>query len=268
MAVRGRAVRKPASRPMVLVLLFIVALAFYVGSAPQQESCLGYKKPLSIRLDDLWARPAHNDEGYYLGRLDATISMLEKTRAKGIVGVTPFIYDQLCNCELPLASDPAIVERVRRLQKMGFELALHGYNHSCISDACEFTNVTAGTSFQKLKKGKQYLEELLGTTLVWFLPPKNVGDSALKEALSNAGLRQLEEWYYDPILVWLTPSNRTVWNGFKDFASKHDGIVLHYNALDDAHLSEIGKFIVSFNGTRVFESPSQTRLRGYCWPKS
>lgn len=86
-----------------------------------------------------------------------------------------------------LEENRALVEYLRRGIADGrYEAMLHGYHHDEPEHRREFLE---GTELvRKVREGKQYLEELLDTTIRVFVPPHNaIGKEGL-EAISAAGL--------------------------------------------------------------------------------
>ena len=87
----------------------------------------------------------------------------------------------------PLHENTALVEYLRDGIKNGrYEAMLHGYHHDEPMNRREFLE---GSDLErKIRDGKQYLEEVLGTVIRVFVPPHNaIGRKGLK-AVTAAGL--------------------------------------------------------------------------------
>lgn len=114
----------------------------------------------------------------------------------------------------PLADNPALVEYLRQGIAAGrYEAMLHGYHHDERENRREFLE---GSELErKVRDGKQYLEELLNTTIRVFVPPHNaIGKQGLK-AITAAGLQlggvagMRHGW------PWLSPESLKTWWGLR-----------------------------------------------------
>ena len=87
----------------------------------------------------------------------------------------------------PLHENLPLVEYLRaRVAEGRFEIMLHGYYHDESPDRLEFAGGKDLT--RRVADGRQYLEELLGTTIRVFVPPYNcIGRQGLR-AVALAGL--------------------------------------------------------------------------------
>ena len=87
----------------------------------------------------------------------------------------------------PLEQNPALVEYLRHgIAKGRYEAMLHGYNHDLPDVRCEFMDGAELT--RKVQEGKDYLEELLRTTVRVFVPPHNAIGKRGLDAIARAGL--------------------------------------------------------------------------------
>jgi hypothetical protein len=89
--------------------------------------------------------------------------------------------------EFPLEGNQELVEFLRDGCARGrFSIMLHGYNHNIPSGQPEFQ---AGERLaEKARKGKEYLEGVLGTKITCFVPPHNALSREGIEAVVNAGM--------------------------------------------------------------------------------
>src|SRR6478672_8163627 len=87
----------------------------------------------------------------------------------------------------PLDENKPLVEYLRRgIAEGRYEAMLHGYHHDEEIIHREF--VSGSELAQKVREGKQYLEELLHTTIRVFVPPHNAIGRRGLEAISREGL--------------------------------------------------------------------------------
>ena len=88
---------------------------------------------------------------------------------------------------LPLESNPAIVEFLKEKQaERKVEITLHGYEHTLPRGLPEYIGET--DLLEKTRKGKEYLETLLGCRLDTFVPPNNGIMREGVEAVAACGL--------------------------------------------------------------------------------
>ena len=87
----------------------------------------------------------------------------------------------------PLGENTALVEYLRhRIANGRYEAMLHGYHHDEPGIVREF--VGGLDLSRKVREGKQYLEDLLHTTIRVFVPPHNAIDRSGLEAITREGL--------------------------------------------------------------------------------
>ncbi len=110
----------------------------------------------------------------------------------------------------PLAENHALVEYLRHGIATGrYEAMLHGYHHDEPGNQREFLE---GSDLErKVRDGRQYLEEVLGTIIRVFVPPHNaIGRAGLK-AITTAGLHlggmagMRHGW------SWIAPASLKTW---------------------------------------------------------
>ena len=112
----------------------------------------------------------------------AIIPFCQAGRSKGV----PSAYRNTWSIH-PLEKNEALVEYLRHgIAKGRYEAMLHGYNHDLPGVRWEFMDGPELT--RKVREGKQYLEELLHTTVRVFVPPHNAIGKRGLEAISQAGL--------------------------------------------------------------------------------
>ena len=87
----------------------------------------------------------------------------------------------------PLHENDALVEYLRNgISKGRFEVMLHGYHHDESDGLPEFTN--RNDLLQRVSRGRKYLEDLFGTAVRVFVPPKNTIGAAGLRAIARESL--------------------------------------------------------------------------------
>ena len=90
----------------------------------------------------------------------------------------------------PLERNPALVELLKDLIGRGrATVALHGYTHQDYPEGFEFQ--AAPDPERRVKHGRDYLQQLLGTSISIFVPPHNALSRRGLAAVSAAGLNLL-----------------------------------------------------------------------------
>jgi hypothetical protein len=110
----------------------------------------------------------------------------------------------------PLERNPDLVRYLRGLIGAGrATIALHGYSHQDFPDGSEFQ---AGPDLpDRVRRGREYLEQLLGCRISIFVPPHNALSKAGLDAVAAAGLNLLGSFLsFRPSMrtwEWRTASN-------------------------------------------------------------
>lgn len=203
------------------------------------------KRPLIIRIDDVWATENNSlsEWGYEFDGFTALTDAISDTKLKVILGVTPYIYDESCNCTHNISSDQRMFDKIMELKDEGYEIALHGVTHKCTEHGCEFENLTIEEDVEMINDSKNYLESIFETNINYFIPPKQVIDTNLSIALDILNMKNLDVFStYTPIQRWLWEEKTVEWKGFNDF-SDEDVVVIHYNIMDQTRLLEFEDFL-------------------------
>jgi predicted deacetylase len=146
--------------------------------------------------------------------------------------------------EFPLDRNAALVDRLRGLvtgRRVG--IALHGYTHQDFSDGFEFQ--AAPDPLRRVREGRAYLQQVLGTTVSIFVPPHNALSAAGLDAVRQEGLNLLGSFLsFHPrhrAWEWRTPVNwwRVSRYRARTGRSRHDAFVFPY-VLRYGHHSEFG----------------------------
>lgn len=101
------------------------------------------------------------------------------------------IFKQDASREFPVGRNRALVDFIKdKMKENKLYIMLHGYNHVYdMSDPVRFPFgipefVYRKSPFEYIKKGKDYLEEVFGQEIKWFVPPSN---SMSQEAIDSCG---------------------------------------------------------------------------------
>lgn len=87
----------------------------------------------------------------------------------------------------PLHENRDLVAYLRTgISKGRFEVMLHGYHHDEPDELPEFTN--RNDLLQRVSRGRKYLEDLFGTSVRVFVPPKNTIRAVGLRAIAREGL--------------------------------------------------------------------------------
>ncbi len=142
-----------------------------------------------LRFDDYSSR-SHTDIETKL------IDAFQKYNISCTFGVIPYVCarntcDPRTQDVIPLT--PAKGEILINAIKAGIlEVALHGYSHQTVCETngyTEFHGVNYDVQFEKIAKGKSFLEELLGIQVTIFIPPWNSYDLNTIRALEKLQFR-------------------------------------------------------------------------------
>jgi predicted deacetylase len=111
---------------------------------------------------------------------------------------------------MPLERNPALVTFLRELIRTGrVTIALHGYTHQDFPDGFEFE--AAPDLTERVRRGRAYLESLLGCRVSVFVPPHNALSKRGLTAVAGAGLNVLGSFlsFRPSMRPW---DWRTAWN--------------------------------------------------------
>jgi len=169
------------------VSIVTICLACTHLVAAYQEAKAAEKQVYVVfRMDDYGARSA----------TDMELRIIDLFRKKGLsltFGVIPFECAGKVDDPSPQDVLPLPVEK-GALLRAGFEegivdVALHGYSHQTISDKerTEFAGLDYESQVERLAKGKQLLEGMIGAPVTIFVPPFNSYDRNTLRALEKLG---------------------------------------------------------------------------------
>jgi len=129
------------------------------------------------------------------------VKLINAFRQHGVCctfSIIPFIckgstHDSREQGVIPLSTAKADILK-EAVEAGAVELALHGYAHQTIRDTggwTEFIGLGYDAQFAKLKKGKDFVEQMLAQPVTIFVPPWNSYDSNTARALGDLGFRCL-----------------------------------------------------------------------------
>lgn len=129
------------------------------------------------------------------------VKVIDAFRARGVCctfGIIPFIcsgsvHDSREQEGIPLSAAKADILK-EAVEAGAVELALHGYAHQTIRDTggwTEYVGLGYDAQLAKLKKGKDFLEQMVDQPVRIFVPPWNSYDANTTRALGDLGFRCL-----------------------------------------------------------------------------
>ncbi|MBO5911510.1 MAG: DUF2334 domain-containing protein [Elusimicrobiaceae bacterium] len=137
-----------------------------------------------IRFDDIC--PTMN-----WAQWDRAVEVLNKYGVKPLLGVVPDCQDPILHIDPPR---PDFWEYIKKLQKQGWTLAMHGYQHHYDNIAkglitrrgnTEFAGHPYQLQYEKIKKGKAILESHGIFTDIFFAPSHSYDENTLKALAAN-----------------------------------------------------------------------------------
>ncbi len=196
-----------------------------------------------FRLDDIAENM--NWDNYFLLK-----DIFESYNVKPIIGVIPNNRDPKL-LEYP-KGDINFWEEIRDLQKKGWAIALHGYDHKYVTENSGILNVCdrsefAGLSYEeqneKILAGKKIFEEN-GIRIDAFMAPSHSFDEVTLRALVNNDIRVITDgtaffphYYRDVMFVpQLLATPRKMPFGIYTWC-------LHPNTMDNKRVEHVGEFI-------------------------
>lgn len=168
----------------------LLAAFFFILISSFTESCrlAAPEKLIHVvfRLDDFSALSSADFEL-------RTIDAFRKARASITIGVIPFHYtvpgaDPSSPDVVPLT--PLKAAMLKAAVKDGtVDIALHGYSHQAINaeHTAEFSGLGYDMQLERLAKGKEFLEAMIGVPVTTFVPPWNRYDLNTLRALEELG---------------------------------------------------------------------------------
>jgi predicted deacetylase len=147
-----------------------------------------------LRLDD--ACPTMDK-----AKWDKIEIMLDKYSIKPIVGIIPENKD----AELEIdKADPSFWEKASAWQEKGWTIALHGYDHLCLSTdgginpvhkRSEFAGVSLKNQEDKIEKGLSVLQKHNLTPEYFFAPSHTFDENTLKALVNKTEIRKISDTF-------------------------------------------------------------------------
>lgn len=121
---------------------------------------------------------------------DSILYIFQKNNIPLCVGIIPFDNS---NSVINSLNQDQINDLISRIKRKEIEVALHGYNHNNNVQVSFFTKYASSefaalgyeNQMEKLKKGKEFLDNLLQIDTKVFIPPFNTYDKTTLKALEN-----------------------------------------------------------------------------------
>lgn len=200
----------------------------------------------AIRLDDI--TPDMNYENFTRVK-----TILDNARIKPLIGVVPYSKDSTLRCETPREDFP---ELISELQKQGWVVALHGYNHLYttenkgifpLNSFSEFAGVELDKQDVMIREGKLQLLEW-GVTPKVFMAPGHSFDRNTLTALKNNGIYALTDGFgqkpykRDGITFYPISRKRSeCTSGMEGYST----YVLHTNTMNDKQINQFEAMIIN-----------------------
>ena len=171
----------------VFFVMFL-SLSFFAGSIDAKEAV---QKQITVvfRCDDLSTRSS--------GNIERKLIETFQKRGKALTfGVIPCVceddFHKLNLQQNLLLSDSKIQMLREALKQKVVDISQHGYSHQTIrQDSAggysEFDGVKYQEQFQKILKGKEMLEDVLGINIRTFIPPWGMADQDTIQVLEKMG---------------------------------------------------------------------------------
>ena len=137
-----------------------------------------------IRFDDIC--PTMNWEQW-----DRAVEILDKYKVKPILGIVPDCQDPVLHINSPRKD---FWEYLKKLQKQGYTLAMHGYQHKYDNVSkglitqkgnSEFAAHSYKIQYEKIRKGKEILSNHGIFTDIFFAPSHSYDKNTLKALAAN-----------------------------------------------------------------------------------
>jgi len=153
------------------------------------------------------------------------------------------------------------------IKKQSIEIALHGLTHQQILQG-EFANLTPVEQNRRIYKGKLFLDSILQTNVVTFIPPYNAYDVNTLKALKNNGIKAISSALCvgQPISdqdILFAPETIEDFGNLLSILNKNkyrNGIVVvmfhHYTFKNDFNLQDLDKILKLVNQLKYVKCSS------------
>jgi peptidoglycan/xylan/chitin deacetylase (PgdA/CDA1 family) len=172
----------------VFILISLIIVFLFI---PKTEGATQKKKIIVVFRYDDYSSLSSTDLELKM------INIFHKFKMSFTFGVIPFTVG---NQEDPSPQSLFPLNKIKAdildkaLEAGTVEVALHGYSHQKISGDgryTEFYGHAYNSQFQKIEKGKRFLEKILNTQITTFIPPWNSYDLNTIQALEKLGIASI-----------------------------------------------------------------------------
>ena len=148
---------------------------------------------LTVRMDDI-------TPDMDMGKFERFRGLLEKYGVLPLIGVVPDNRDSNLAFQ---EKDPHFYEMLKKLQKSGYTIALHGCTHVYttrkkglfpLNDFSEFAGIEPGKQEAMIRRGKAILEKE-GLNVDLFMAPAHSFDGGTLEALKRCGIGKMTDGF-------------------------------------------------------------------------
>ncbi len=264
---------------IILIVLFISfgILKYYVYYLDKATKVKVDEKILIIEIDDYWniakdgAGPYFEKYGYTMKDYKEVSDILDKHKAVASLGVTPFIFVEGLRQNFPLSEDKEMINYLKELDRKGYELAMHGYNHCRNSYYCpQYEEV-----WYNVLTGKRQLETIFKKEFITYFPPGNQWTTPQYENVKKVGFKVIGNTHvpqayfdkdviitqkgYDPIYVYKWYARDFKHTSYKEWIQEYEKnnlfiLQLHCNTFDNREkLEDLDKFLgyVKKDGAKI-----------------
>lgn len=198
----------------------------------------------AIRMDDVTA-----DMDY--SKFNRVKKILDEAGIRPLIGVVPFCKDETLRIEDKHDDFPRMISE---LQKQGWVIALHGYNHLYttrnqgifpINNFSEFAGVEYGKQREMIRKGIARLHEW-GVEPKLFMAPGHTFDKNTLKALKDNGITAVTDGFGEKPYIREGIKFYPISKRRKECTSEKYGFttyVLHTNTMSDKEMDKFEKMI-------------------------
>lgn len=175
-------------------------------------------------------------------------AIFDKYNIKPLIGVVPDNRDATLHFE---ESNTEFWNYVAELQKQGWAVAQHGYQHVYeneekgllkINPFSEFAGIDYDKQFTKISNGKKILEDN-GVSTDIFMAPGHTYDKNTLLALKECGFKYVTDGYASVPYVWNDICFYPSRNGSCDILAGCNTICFHTNVMKNSDFIELEQFI-------------------------
>jgi predicted deacetylase len=184
-------------------------------------------------------------------KLEKLEKIFDKYGVKPLIGIIPNNMDKSLKNNKKAKYDLFFWNKIKSLVDKGWMVAQHGYRHKYINNCSGLLSITKHSEFcgldyrkqyQKIKNGKEILENNLGTKINWWMAPAHSFDKTTIKVLKDLKFKYITDGFYFRVikkngLIWVP---QQLWSLVK-MPFGFWTICLHLNSFND--FSGINNFI-------------------------